>query len=139
MNGMKAKNSKIKNRAKARQLIDFTGLEIGKCCATDLDCLIEYQNTLFIFIECKHVDNIIPTGQELAFRRLVDNLEIVGKYAYFIKVEHSIPAHQDIILAKQKPTQIYYKGIWHDIIKSKTVLHLRDRLIKIAGINFESF
>ena len=41
----------ITNRARARQIRDFSGLQIGTITPTDLDGLIEFHDECFIFCE----------------------------------------------------------------------------------------
>lgn len=61
-------HSLIRNRFRAKQLIDFGGLQYEQITPTDIDGLIEYRNIAYIIYEFKYADAEMPFGQRLAIR-----------------------------------------------------------------------
>ena len=55
--------SLVKYRERAKQIIDFTGLQWDTITPTDIDGLIEYKNKAMVFMEFKHNDAQMPKGQ----------------------------------------------------------------------------
>jgi len=82
--------SKFYNRGRARQLVDFSGLERDKMCPTDIDGYYEISNKLSIFFEFKYRDNPLPRGQELALERLGDDTTNDKKRSIVIVATHDI-------------------------------------------------
>lgn len=108
-------NSHINSRTRARQLIDFKGLEYGTIRPTDIDALIEYNNQAYVFIETKYRDTELPHGQRLALERLTHDLALQGKPTITIIAEHTIEnPEQDIILAETKARSYKHnQNHWH--------------------------
>lgn len=79
----------INNTDRARQIISFKGLKYGKMSPTDLDCLIEYKNRAYIFIEVKCGSKELPLGQRLALERLVKDTS-KGKRSIAMVCEHKV-------------------------------------------------
>ena len=100
----------IKNRYRANQVINFSGLRINNITPTDLDGLIEWQNKCFILIELKYyVNPEIKTGQRLALERLSDSLNkpnIIFHAIHYNRSDDDIDAEQAII------SRFYHKGTW---------------------------
>ena len=93
-------SSHIRSRTRARQIIDFRGLEYGTIKPTDIDALIEYNNQAYVIVETKLGDTELPDGQQLALERLTRDLSRQGKPTITIIAEHNITdPEQDIILA----------------------------------------
>lgn len=87
------------NESRARQLIRFDGMNIGKLCFTDFDAVMEYRNKAWLVFEVKHGDKAVPIGQRLALERFVDDVEAKGKHAVAAVVEHCVGDYrQDIYL-----------------------------------------
>jgi len=87
---------KIYNYDRARQQIDFSGVKINqKITPTDFDAVIEYKDKAYIFIEYKYRDTTMPTGQRIAFERLVDDLNQL-KPSVLILASHDTPVEEDI-------------------------------------------
>lgn len=63
---------KIENRNRARQIIDFSGLQYGKITPTDIDGLIEYHDKAILLLEFKYADAEMPRGQKVALERMCD-------------------------------------------------------------------
>lgn len=82
--------SRINNPRRAKQLIDFKGLEIdGYIYPTDIDGLIEYKDSEYILFEVKHGNAEVPFGQRLALQRMVDDFTKIGKQAVVFICEHT--------------------------------------------------
>lgn len=102
---------KIRNRAVASQLRDFSGLRWGKITPTDFDGVIDFQNRIFIFIETKYGGTGLPTGQRLALARVCDAVQASGKEAIVFITEHN--SSGDIIMSESIVTEYRYLGDWH--------------------------
>jgi len=108
--------SRINNPRRAKQLIDFAGLNIdGYIYPTDIDGLIEYRNSEYIIFEIKHGKAEVPYGQKLAIQRMVDDFTAVGKTAMALICEHDVhDPEESVIAAKCAVREIYYgrEGVW---------------------------
>lgn len=104
--------SKIRNPYRMRQLIDFTGLELGGgIYPTDIDGLIEYHDKEYILIEVKYGKTKVPFGQKLAMERMVDDFTKIGKPSVAIVCEHNEKdAKKHVIAANCRVREIYYGG-----------------------------
>lgn len=102
--------SRINNPARAKQLIDFQGLDIdGYIYPTDIDGLIEYKDSEYIIFEVKYGDAEVPFGQKLALQRMVDDFTKVGKQAVVLICEHEVrDTDRPVIAAWCKVREIYY-------------------------------
>lgn len=104
---------KIQHRERARQIIDFSGLRFGNITPTDIDGLIEYKDTAYIFYEYKLVDIEMPKGQRLALERIADNLQKAGKQATILVCVHNVTNPQNDIQASEAIVrEFYYCGRW---------------------------
>ena len=118
----------IFNRERARQLIDFDGMNYGKILPTDIDGLIEYHGIAVIFYEFKYGNTDMPYGQRLAIERIVDAIAASGKHAVVFLCKHLVADPNEDVQAKDAiVTQTYYDGGWydcHDTVKNKTTKFL---------------
>lgn len=111
--------SLVKHRERAKQIIDFTGLQWDTITPTDIDGLIEYKNKAMVFMEFKYNDAQMPKGQELALQRLADDSQKVGKEATVLECIHFVgDCNDDVIATDAIVRRIYYKGKWYDDGKS---------------------
>jgi len=100
----------IRNRRRASQLVDFSGLRYGKITPTDLDGLIEYKNTCFVLYEFKHESHpYMDIGQSLAITRLCDGL---SKPYLFVLATHNKAPEIDIPASYCNVVDYYTKGEW---------------------------
>lgn len=53
-----------------KQMIDFSGLQFGKCSPMDIDCYLEFGGNEFVFGEFKHFNARISRGQKRALTTL---------------------------------------------------------------------
>lgn len=122
-------DSKIKNRARARQLIDFANIRIGaKGMPTDCDGLIELHNQAYVLFEIKHRDKDVPDGQKLAFVRMCNDFSRIGKPAVFIIAEHDVDNPDcDIDAAACRVRAFYFNRKWYS--EPTTLKSLIDRFV----------
>ena len=84
---------------RARQLIRFDGMNVGKCSFTDIDAVMEWRDLGWLVFEVKQTGKEIPVGQRIALERFVRDASAAGKYAVASVVEHSVMnPHEDIYL-----------------------------------------
>jgi len=124
---------KIVWRSRARQLNDFSGLVFDYGISpTDIDGLIEYRDSCYIFIELKSKGKSMSRGQAMAFQRLTDDLQIT-KPTIFILAEHETEdEEQDVDAANCIVSWHRYNHTWFPGSK-ETVRQLCDRFIKQFG------
>ena len=86
---------KIMYEDRARQLINFSGININTITPTDIDGLltdfdgmIEYHNKFYIWLEIKLKGTELHKGQMLALERLCDDLQRSGKQTLVIVSDH---------------------------------------------------
>jgi hypothetical protein len=118
---------KIIHRDMAKQLRNFDGLRWGNITPTDIDCFIEYKNLGYIIVEAKHIvlDKVlIKRGQELAYTRMQDDLEKVGKKCLLIICEHNTPLNVDVEFAKCKVMKYRLNNEWKTPIGNIDVLSM---------------
>lgn len=109
---MQKTDGKIIFRDASKQLNDFSGMKFGSITPTDLDGLIEYQNSAYVLIETKRVGALFTGGQKLALERLCDDLNNIYKPTILILAEHNIEnPKEDIDVAKTKVRYFRFKGI----------------------------
>lgn len=118
-------HSRINNPSRAKQLIDFAGLEIdGYIYPTDIDGLIEYKDSEYIIFEVKYGDTDVPVGQKLALQRMVDDFTKVGKQAVALVCEHTVRnTDKPVVAAWCKVRELYYgnEKCWRAPSKELTV------------------
>lgn len=124
----------IYNRARATQVIDFSGLRYGTITPTDIDGFTDFHNKMFVWVELKHDAAPLPFGQKLALERATDACERGGVPSYLIVARHNEPEHNDINAASCVVTQVYHVGRWKDISIPITVRDAMDKLREKHGI-----
>lgn len=121
---------KIENRNRARQIIDFSGLQYGKITPTDIDGLIEYHDRAILLLEFKYADAEMPRGQKVALERMCDCFKKTGKESAVLVCEHHVRDWtKDVVARNAIVREIYYNGGWHIDGKS-TVKEKVDRFIQ---------
>lgn len=106
-----AERGVIRNREFKQQIADFSGLRWGKVTPTDLDGFIDFGNKLFVFIESKHGDSVMPYGQRLALERLCDACH-KPPLRYAVGFVVSQWSSGDIDMAQTTVTAIRWEGKW---------------------------
>lgn len=94
---------------RARQLIEFTGLNYDSISPTDVDGLIEYKDKAYVIFELKHNGAEMPRGQRLAFERMVYDFEKRSKKAIAIVAEHDVTDASKSVLAKDSIVRELYQ------------------------------
>lgn len=103
----------IQFKDRARQLIDFRNLRIGKITPTDTDGEIEYHDKAWVFIEIKYKNAVVPAGQKLAFERKVNDVVRGGKKAVLFVASHYVDNPlEDIIAGDCIVREFYYCKRW---------------------------
>lgn len=126
------KRGKIQYRERARQIIDFSGLQYDKITPTDIDGLIEYKGKAYVFVEMKYSKAPIPYGQRLALERLVQDLTKSGKLATVFLCEHYVSdCEQDIDAKKTIVRSCYFNNKWRTDGK-RTLKERLDNFIRFA-------
>ena len=75
---------------RAKQLLDFSGLEWADTSPTDIDCCIEYKDRVWVLIEVKHNDTFFPKGQRLLMERFIKMCRMSGKHGIAMAVSHHV-------------------------------------------------
>lgn len=111
------RRGEIHNRGRKQQILDFSGLLLGKITPTDIDGLIEYHNKLFILMEAKYGSAPLPFGQKLALERLCDSLDKDKPSIIFIS-RHILPSENDVDMSETLVDCYYWKGRWEKVCKN---------------------
>lgn len=82
--------SRIQNSEKARQLIDFRGLQVEHMYPTDIDGIFEIKDKSYIIFEIKHGDAEVPVGQKILLTRMINDFSKAGKSSIAIVGEHMV-------------------------------------------------
>ena len=122
----------IKNRNYATQIKDFSGLRYGKITPTDIDGFIDFGNKLFIFMETKFKESLLPYGQRLALERLVDN----GTVAYSLGIISEHETNGDIDMANCIVREIRWKKVWYIPKTAKSVKETIDSVLELYLPNY---
>jgi len=129
---MDADRGVIHNRARARQIRDFSGMLFGKITPTDIDGLIEFKNKCYVLLEEKTGDAKMDRGQELAFERMCDDLAKV-KPTILIIAKHNTTPSQDIDVANTLVVMVRWKNKWYISSKSRTVRDVTEKFLHKHG------
>jgi len=126
----------IKSRDRAKQLIDFGGIEFGeRIWPTDFDALIEWHDKAWLLFEVKMYDVDVPTGQRLAIERFVKDTSMAGKRSMAVVVQHSIlDPNETVTLAKCRVREIYVGGqnVWRPTIRPMTALEIANEFLEFV-------
>lgn len=117
--------SRIHNPKKMKQPIDFKNCGINDgMYPTDIDGLLEYNDSTYFLFEVKYKDSEVPIGQKLALTRMVDDFTKVGKQAISIICCHDIKnPNKPVEMARCKVREIYYgdEKQWRSPMREITV------------------
>jgi hypothetical protein len=105
------KRGQIRNREQYGKIKDYSGLTYGKITPGDIDGFVEFRDKLFVFIEIKHNEAKLPTGQKLALERLCDALQESGRTsAVLVAVDRTDAGDIDVAAL---PVELYrYRKEW---------------------------
>ncbi len=82
--------SAINNPSRARQLIDFEGLQYENKLFTDIDAFQEYERLVYTFVEFKYGDAPLTQGQLRCQLSTCDDLTDFGKPSILILARHYV-------------------------------------------------
>lgn len=116
----------IKNRDRARQLRDFTGLKFGSITPTDVDGFVEFGDKLYVWMEAKLENESLPDGQRLALERSCDAVAETGRESIVLVLDHNTSPDEDIPFASCPVRAFWYQREWH---KPKQVITCRDAIV----------
>jgi hypothetical protein len=122
----------IRDRDRARQVRDFSGMLYGTITPTDIDGLIEYRNKCYVLFEEKLGDAKLPRGQELALERICDDLGAI-KPTIFIVASHNTEPDQDIDVANSQVVKFRFRSRWYPIKNKMTTKDLTTKFIARFG------
>lgn len=121
----------IRNRARASQVKDFSGLKWGPIIPTDIDFCVEFRNKLFIIGDAKQPGAELSVGQKIAFERIVDAIWLSGKPAVFLVIEHDTAPDEDIDFEKTVVVRKRMNGKWEDLETPRRTKDVIDELLKL--------
>jgi hypothetical protein len=114
---------KIRNEKYAKQLNDFRGLLRRRgITPTDIDGLIDYNGKAFIFLEGKHANTALPMGQKMALENIAKAIQDAKREVIVFVFRHNVEQSQQITVADQLVTEIYYQRRWFPPTKKLNVL-----------------
>lgn len=132
--------SRIRERDKASQLIDFEGLALDDgIYPTDIDGLVEYKDKLYILFEIKFSGGKIHNGQRLALERMVNDFTKAGKEAIAFIAMHNVTDLNKDIKAKQCLIDEFYYGGFSEWKKVRDTTLTLETGMKIFKTNQKSF
>lgn len=105
---------KIRNKANAQQIMDFSGLRFGNITPTDIDAFIEYKNKAMVLIESKYGESKLKGGQRLAFERLIDVIA-KDRHAIGFVCSHTpelVDTEGGVDLSRAVVTEYRHKNKW---------------------------
>jgi hypothetical protein len=99
---------------RARQLISYHNLDLGGGkMPSDLDGILEYQDTCYVLIEFKYREALSSVGQRLLLMRLCDDLQKV-KPTLLIMATHDVEDPKQVVdAAAGLVARWRFKGEWH--------------------------
>jgi len=95
----------IRNRERASQLINFSGLRYNRITPTDIDGFIDFGNKLFVVLEYKCGGAPVKDGQRLALERIASGSAVP---CYVLVAEH--PNESGDIDGANSTLREYYDG-----------------------------
>jgi len=88
----------IKYPERAKQIIDFQGVQNGNIHPSDIDAVLEFDSKYLLLFELKKVGAKVPTGQRMMLERIIDAWEDCGKIGVVVYCEHNTKAEETIYL-----------------------------------------
>jgi hypothetical protein len=120
----------IRNKELAQQIKDFSNLVYGTISPTDIDGFIDFQNRLFVFIELKHRNAQIKTGQRIALERVCDACKTEKRESVVIIGEHQTEPDKGIDVAGARVVFVRWQKRWHQWKREETISEVVFRLRK---------
>ena len=131
LNNQDSQRGIITNRARFSQAIQFKDMRFGNITPTDVDCAMEFDNRLFIFIEAKFIGTPMKTGQLKFLGRLADNMNNPpNRFGVSIIADHVTPSDQDVHLASSIVRSVRMNGMWRDpMVNGLTLMQAVRRMV----------
>ena len=132
---------RIRNRAKATQVIDLSGLGLpGRKTPTDLDAaivlvdkyMLDYNGRAFVFVEYKTTGVDVLYGQRVALERLCDAVNATVP-AVLVIADHDTPIGDDIDGANALVRMYYRGGLWRETKPGVNVRRICKQFIRQHG------
>jgi hypothetical protein len=139
---MPAQNGVIRNKARASQIFNFSGLiRRRNITPTDIDGLIDYSGRAFIYFEGKVENNRLQIGQKSALEAVVNSHWKANCPSAALIFWHNIPSDCEVFVHTQFVVGVYCKqqirclcGLriegsdwWHPQTKAITMLQAVER------------
>lgn len=128
----------IRNRARAEQGKDYSGLRWGLITPTDFDGVLDFQSKTFVFFELKHktefkpdVEMPLSTGQRLAYERVCDRCCQDGSRSIVFVVEHDTPPEDQIPAAGCQVRLFYFNGHWRKPVRAIALRQAIDDFLRM--------
>ena len=122
---------KINNVDYARIIHDFSGLELENgITPTDIDGVMEINDTEWIWLEVKYRGTGLPVGQRLALERTSSAIEETGRQSIVIVAEHDVclgTEQVDVANCYARATWTHNQWYGKDKFGDVKVRHLIDR------------
>ena len=80
------------------QQVLFEGLNQGLLCFSSIKACQEYKGKAYLFLIPKYGNTLLSTGQDIMYRRLVEDLSLAGKFVIAAIVSHETSQDQPIML-----------------------------------------
>lgn len=100
----------IKHPKRAKQIIDFEGVQNGKIHPSDIDAVLEFDSKYLLLFELKKTGVHVPLGQRMMLERIIDAWEDSGKIGTVVYCEHDTETDDVIYLKDCKVIGVYNKG-----------------------------
>jgi hypothetical protein len=127
----------VRDRTRAEQGRDFTGLRYGRITPTDIDAFLDFRGKVFVFIEAKLVGAQCPWGQERAFERLCDATQAGGVESVYLLAEHDTKPDDQIVFADMHVLGYRYHGRWITPASSISARCAVDAFLRLHGLYSE--
>ena len=119
----------IRNRARAKQLLDFSGLERGDMRWVDIDGLIDCGGG-WLVVEVKYNHKQLHPAHRITLQRLINDLSKV-KSAVCAVVNHFVDdTNIDPIIGDCEVVEYYYEGEWKPTNKPTTLNEFEDNFFR---------
>lgn len=128
--------SSFRNREYGSQLLDFKGMQFGKCKATDIDMSCDWQGRTFVFVEVKYGHAPLTLGQRIHLESLVNAITAGGKTAWAIVARHETPKGRDIMAAECVVDRTYGGHHWDGELHGRTLKEVMTDLHNVHQMEY---
>lgn len=121
----------IRCRARAKQLVDFSGMQFGM---SDVDCEQDLHGRGYLRIETKYGDTPLPLGQRITLERVCHYAENAGVKALALVTSHHNRVGEDIVLAQTRVREYFFEGTWHTPKHPMTAREAQHVFLSLLGL-----